>query len=302
MAKTPVGVQLYVLRDAVAQDLAGALKRVAEIGYQGAEPWGYGGEELAWMGHSAADVRKMYDDAGLICCGIHLQPQALQPAIIERTIEFNRILGNRFLVMPSAAATDSGAALEASLISRAPLASVSTSPRMASRAGISELAGILNTASELLRPHGMFCGYHAHGFDFGLIDGEPAWHHLFRQCRDDVIMQMDNGNTMTGDGDPIAALKLFPGRARTVHVKDFGGPAGSTIGGGTVDWDTLWRVYDTLHRPEWYVVEEGDGSNFDIPAASFAGSISYAAPFASASGSALDTSPPAKPEGYEFSS
>lgn len=247
MAKTPVGVQLYVLRDAVAQDLAGALKRVAEIGYQGAEPWGYGGEELAWMGHSAADIRKMYDDAGLICCGIHLQPQALQPAIIERTIEFNRILGNRFLVI----AGDAG--------------------RMASRAGISELAGILNTASELLRPHGMFCGYHAHGFDFGLIDGEPAWHHLFRQCRDDVIMQMDNGNTMTGDGDPIAALKLFPGRARTVHVKDFGGPAGSVIGGGTVDWDTLWRVYDTLHRPEWYVVEEGDGSNFDIPAASFAG-------------------------------
>ena len=248
MGKTPVAIQLYVLRGAVEKDLAGTLAKVAGIGYEGAEPWGYGGTELAWMGHPVADIRKMYDDNGLICCGIHLQTGALMPENIKTTIEFNRVMGNRFLIIAA------------------------DGQRMKSREGINDLAGILNTAAETLRAEGMFAGYHAHGFDFDTVEGEPAWNHLFRQTRGDVIMQMDNGNCMSGGGNPIAALTQFPGRTRTCHLKDWGGPAGSVIGEGTADWASLWRVLDTLHRPEWYVVEEGgpDGADFEIPARSLA--------------------------------
>ena len=83
-------------------------------------------------------------------------------------------------------------------------------------------------------------------------------------------MQMDIGNCAGGDGDPIAMLKKFPGRALSVHLKDYGGGPGSVIGEGKADWKVIFQLCDTLHKPEWYVVEEGgqDGMGFDVSARS----------------------------------
>ena len=43
-----------------------------------------------------------------------------------------------------------------------------------------------------------------------------------------------------------------------MHLKDHGGAPDSVIGEGEADWDTIFRLCDTLHHPQWYVVEEGD--------------------------------------------
>ena len=73
----PIGLQLFSVRGEVQKDLAATLKAVADLGYVAAEPWGYNGEKLEWMGHSPKDIRAMYDDNGLVCCGIHLATGAL---------------------------------------------------------------------------------------------------------------------------------------------------------------------------------------------------------------------------------
>src|SRR5690606_37651151 len=123
-----------------------------------------------------------------------------------------------------------------------------------------------DNAADKLRDQGLFVGYHAHGFDAKVIDGEVAWYRLFKSTGDDVIMQLDVGNYASGGGDPIAALRDFPGRARTLHLKDHGGPPDSVIGEGKLDWPTIFQLCDTKHPVEWYVVEEGarDGLGFDI--------------------------------------
>jgi sugar phosphate isomerase/epimerase len=243
MARIPIALQLFSVRGECNKDLPATLKAAAEVGYEGVEPWGYGGESLEWMGHPARDIRAMLDDNGLTCCGIHLQTGALLGDNLPRTVELNQTLGNRFLII----AADKG--------------------RMSSVDTIQELAGILNDTAETLKPEEMFAGYHAHGFDFELVEGETAWDRLFSQTRPDVIMQMDIGNCAGGGGDPIAILRKFPGRARSVHLKDYGGPPGSVIGEGQADWGEIFRLCDTTHATEWYVVEEGsqDGSGFEIP-------------------------------------
>jgi len=80
-------------------------------------------------------------------------------------------------------------------------------------------------------------------------------------------MQMDIGNCAGGGGDPIAILRKFPGRARSVHLKDYGGGPESVIGEGVADWPEIFRLCETEHATEWYVVEEGHerGLGFDIP-------------------------------------
>jgi sugar phosphate isomerase/epimerase len=246
MSSIPIALQLYSVRGEVEKDLAATLEGVGRIGYVGAEPWGYDGSALEWMGHTPAEIRKMYDDNGLRCCGFHLMTGALLGDNLARTIEMNQILGNNFLII----AMDK--------------------TRMSARDTILELAGILNDVAEKLAPLGMFTGYHAHGFDFETVDGEIAWDILFGNTRREVIMQMDIGNCAMGGGDPIAELRKFPGRTKSVHMKDFGGGPASVIGEGKADWPTIFDLLDNTQPVEWYVVEEGsqDGLGFDIPARS----------------------------------
>ncbi len=242
MAKIPIGLQLFIVRGECEKDLPAAIRGAAAAGYAAVEPWGYGGETLTWMGHDVSDIRKMLDDTGIQCCGIHLHPHALQGDNLQRTMDFNETLGNTFLI-------------------------VAMDPeRMKSVAGIAELARLLESAAETMKPRGMYTGYHAHGFDFETVDGQIAWDRLFGQTSQEIIMQMDIGNCASGGGDPIGTLRKFPNRARSVHLKDYGKP-GVIIGEGLADWPTIFNLCETEQNTEWYVVEEGsdDGMGFDIP-------------------------------------
>jgi sugar phosphate isomerase/epimerase len=240
--KAPIGLQLYSVRGECQKDLPTTLKSVAGLGYVGAEPWGYQGDDLTWMGWAAKDLRALFDNNGMACCGMHLATGALLGDNLARTIEMNQILGNQFLIIAA------------------------DKQRMSALDTIMELAGILNTAADKLKPLGMWTGYHAHPFDFVTFDGVTAWEILFSNTVDDVVMQMDIGNCLNGDGDPIAMLKKFPGRAKSLHLKDYGGGPGSVIGEGQVDWKEVFELCDTLHQPLWYVVEEGgqDGLGFEV--------------------------------------
>ncbi len=238
----PAALQLFAVRGELSKGLPGVLKSIASIGYKGAEPWGHDGSNLKWRDHDAKEIRRMYDDAGLTCCGFHLATAALQGDNLKRSIEFHQILGNRFLII----AMDK--------------------TRMATVAGIDELAGILNDAAETLAGHGMYSGYHAHGFDAQPVNGRPAWDILFEKTRPEVIMQLDVGNYRSGGGDPIATLKRFPNRARSLHLKDFGGSSDSCIGEGTLDLPTIFNLVDEQQNTEWFVIEQcnADGTGFDI--------------------------------------
>ncbi len=57
MGKIPIALQLYSVREICARDVKGAIAGVAEIGYEGAEPWGYDGTTLEWMGVPATELR-----------------------------------------------------------------------------------------------------------------------------------------------------------------------------------------------------------------------------------------------------
>jgi len=91
--KIPVGLQLYSVRADCGRDLPGTLEAVAKMGYEGVEFAGY-------YGRSAKDLRKLLDDNGLKCCGTHTQLDTLLGDNLAPTIEFNKTLGNKYLIAP----------------------------------------------------------------------------------------------------------------------------------------------------------------------------------------------------------
>lgn len=64
-----IGLQVYTLRDLIARDLVGTLKKVADIGYENIELFGYG--EGKYFGKSVSEMRKITDDLGLKVISAH---------------------------------------------------------------------------------------------------------------------------------------------------------------------------------------------------------------------------------------
>jgi sugar phosphate isomerase/epimerase len=236
--RIPVGFQLYTVRGEFAHDVPGTLKQLGQIGYQGVEFWGYAGTPKVFQHYSAEDLRPMLDDAGLKCCGMHLELKALDPDRIAQTIESSRTLGSQYLNVAAAQA------------------------KMGSAASITELANQLNEAARQCRSHKMIVGYHAHPFDFARIDGRFAWELLFERLNPKINMQMDVGNCLGGNGDPIAMLKKFPGRTHTIHIKEH---EDKTFASDF--YREVFHLCETTSKTKWYIVEMGgnDGMGLDIP-------------------------------------
>lgn len=225
--KIPVGLQLYSVRADCAKDLPGTVAKVAKMGYQGVEFAGY-------YDYKAEDLRKMLDDNGLVCCGTHTAMDTLSDANLAATIEFNRTIGNKYLIVPWLQPDESN-------------------PKQ----GWLKYAERFNVLAEKVKPHGMFVGYHNHAHDFAAVDGTTGWDLLAGNTRPEVIMQIDTGNALSGGADPLVYLKRYPGRSVTVHIKEYSETnKNALIGEGDIDWDQILTLCRTIGGTKWYIIEE----------------------------------------------
>jgi sugar phosphate isomerase/epimerase len=225
--KIPVGVQVYSVRTLAEKDLAGTLAKIAKMGYDGVEFAGY-------YGHSAQDIRKMLDDNGLVCCGSHTPMEDLSDQKLAATLEFNKTLGNKYVIVPWLAPNEANP-----------------------KEGWLTYAKRFNELAEKLKPQGMRIGYHNHAHDFQPLDGTTGWDLLFSNTSKDVIMQLDTGNAMDGGADPLPYLRRYPGRAVTIHLKEFSATNKNAIlGEGDIKWTDLFKLCHTVGGTKWYIIEE----------------------------------------------
>lgn len=227
MAKIPVALQLYSVREDCAQDLPGTLKAVAEMGYEGVEFAGY-------YDRTAQELRRMLDDLGLKVAGTHTGIHTLLGEELPRTIEFNQILGNKYLIVPGL-------------------------PReyTESKEAWLKTADLFNDLAEKVKPYGMLVGYHNHSAEFQKIEGEYPWDIFFSNTKPEVIMQIDTGNALHGGADPVPFLERYPGRAITVHLKEFSKTNDrALLGEGDVRWEEVFRLCETTGGTQWYIIEQ----------------------------------------------
>jgi len=74
-------------------------------------------------------------------------------------------------------------------------------------------------------------------------------------------MQLDTGNCWAGGADPVAVLKKYPGRARTIHLKPHGGGPEAVIGEDKVDWKEVFAFCEGKGKTQWYIVEHETGKD-----------------------------------------
>ena len=145
MAKIPIGIQLYSVREECEKDLPKVLAAVKKAGYEGVEYDGY-------YGRGAGELKGLQDQYGLKCCGTHIGLDALLGDQLQKTIEFNKILGNKYLVVPGLG-----------------------KDRTNSIAAWTATAKLFGEIAARAKPSGMKVGYHNHSSEFRKMEGQVPW-------------------------------------------------------------------------------------------------------------------------------
>src|SRR5262249_38949071 len=185
-----IGLQLYTVRNEMAKDFEGSLKKVADLGYREVEFAGY-------YKRAPKDVRAILDSCGLAAPSAHV-PRGEIRSQLEKTIEAAKIIGHRFLICPYLEEKD-----------------------RKSLDDYKRHAESFNKAGETCRKAGIQFGYHNHDFEFEAKNGKLPYDLLLDETDKNLVkMELDLYWISKAGQDPIAYLNKHKDRFVLFHVKD----------------------------------------------------------------------------------
>ena len=227
---TPVGLQLYTLRDLMSKDFAGTVTKVAEIGYDAVEFAGYGGM-------SSSEVKKLLDDLGIVCAGTHEGYAGLSGGNLDSTIEFNASIGNGFIVCPS----------------------MPGEFRKKGADGFKAFGEKMNGIGKKVNAAGMRLCYHNHSFEFGEAGDGHLIDYLLEATDPDLVgLEVDVYWVKHGGVDPAAFIRSHADRCDMLHMKDMADDENKSfapVGTGTLDMTGIIQAGRAVGA-DWYVVEQ----------------------------------------------
>lgn len=209
-----IGLQLYTVRRALAEDFEGTLAKVAAIGYREVEFAGY-------FGRAPHEIRAVLDRHGLRAPAAHVPKSALVERADE-VLEAAAELGHRYLVV----------------------AWIDERER-ATLDGWRRVAEELNRIGERCRAAGVQFAYHNHDFEFVPIEGQVPYDLLLAETDPELVrLEIDLYWMTRGGHDPVDYLARHPGRVPLVHVKDSAGPPAHDmvdVGRGVIDFRRIFE-------------------------------------------------------------
>ncbi len=204
-----ISLQLYSIRETAGQNYAGAMRRVADMGYTLVEPAGYPGTTLE-------EAARIYKENGLQAASCHgrLPLGDRQESVLADM----RLLGATYLI------TGFGA------------------QQFGSVEDIKQVAEQFNQAAEIAGRHGIQIGYHNHWWEMAHVGGVPAYRIFLDHTRPEVLMELDTYWAKVGGCDPVEVVCELGARARLLHIKDGPGVREEpmfAVGQGVMDFPAI---------------------------------------------------------------
>jgi sugar phosphate isomerase/epimerase len=222
----PIALQLYSVREALANDFTGVVRRVADMGYIGVEPFGG-----AFANTPPQEAALLFRELGLDVPGTH-SPLPLGDQKNE-VLDRMAALGTTRLIIPWLPPEE--------------FQSVDTIRRACER---------LNEGSAVARANGFELLYHNHWQEYGPVNGRYAYQVMLDCLEPNINLEIDTYWVKAAGRDPAAVLKELGARAILLHIKD--GPAVRgqpmvALGEGTLDIPAIIEAGED--NAEWMVVE-----------------------------------------------
>lgn len=187
MPQSP-SVQLYTVRDAISEDLQGAVARVAEIGFTKVEPYAFV--------ERAEEFEKAFASSGVTA------PSGHAPVIDsddpQRTFDAANRLGIGTIIDPFI-----------------------PSERWQTLEDAHRLADRVNELQALAAQSGLGFGYHNHNWEFSnTVEGRPVYELFLERLSPDVVLEVDTFWSTVGGADTPALLQRLGERVQFLHIKD----------------------------------------------------------------------------------
>jgi sugar phosphate isomerase/epimerase len=213
-----LSVQLYTVRNALAEDFDATLAQIAAFGYTQVEPFQF----VSFMDGLRAGLTKHGLSAPTTHVGLLAGDQ-------EEIFAAAKELGVDTVIDPH--------------VDRS---------RWQSADDIAQIAAELNAAAEKAADHGLKVGYHNHHFELeSMIEGRHGLEVLADHLAPEVVLEVDTYWAYAGGADVPALLGRLGDRVAALHIKDGDGTmdnkAQVAVGRGSLPvWDYIAAAPDAL--------------------------------------------------------
>ena len=188
----PVALQLYTVRDNVAEDFVGTLVKVKEMGYDGVEFAGL-------YDHSPAQIKHWCDSVGLVALSAHV-PFDEMVQDIDKVIADYKAIGCEYIVVP--------------------YVSEECHP---DGENFFNMIEDIKTWGKKAHEAGLTLLYHNHDFEFKKLEnGQCGLDYMYENVPADYLQtELDQCWVKYAGYDPVEYLQKYSGRSPVVHLKDF---------------------------------------------------------------------------------
>lgn len=220
----PIAVQLYSLREQLANDYEGIIRQVAAMGYRGVETAGNYGESPAY-------AARLFRELDLQVPSMHAPMPMLDH--LPQIIDAAQTLGVKRVVCPWY-----------------------PPERFTTMDDVRAICDELNQVNDALRAQNLELHYHNHWQECAMLDGKRVYQYMLDLLAPDIGFELDVYWAQTAGLDPAQVVRELGKRAPLLHIKD--GPATmdgdmTASGEGVVNMHALADA--SRDTAEWWIVE-----------------------------------------------
>ena len=243
-----VGLQLYTIRDAMAADTVGTLKKVSEMGYKNMELAGYSGGKF--YGFTAKEFKKIVTDLGMDIISSHtmVEAEGITMENAKKMADDHAEIGVKYCVQPWVVEKDRN--IES----------------------YKKMIGDWNKVGSVMKSVGIQFAYHNHNFEFKPEDGMIPYYDIFmpEMDADLITMELDLYWATKAGQDPVEMFKKYPGRFQLLHFKDMAEKREpfytiekddiTSVGAGLIDFKRIYEARETAGVKYFFVEDDNQGN------------------------------------------
>ena len=242
---SPMGLQLFTVRDAMQRDALGALRALKSIGYTDFESYGYDALQKTYYGMNPEEFKTRLQDLELKTSSGHYDFAnylwSTKDDLLTYTdscIEGASRLGDSYVVWPI-------------------MPEGSRNPE-----GFKQLVQQLSIIGERTKAANMGFAYHNFGYDFEDFDGFMPYQYVIDQTDPDAVqLEVDfYWVVRAGRFTPEEVIELAPGRFPLWHIKDMDKVTQdyTELGNGSIDYVKLMPDPDRAGLKHHYIEQGGN--------------------------------------------
>lgn len=250
-AYPPSGLQLFTLFNVMDDDVPGALKKIAAIGYKEVES--AFSKKGDYYGMSAKAFSALLKDHGLSWKAHHVLGGPIKlppPDQMPKGPD-----GKPMTIPPLKNLRDNMQELvDHAAVSGVPYLVAATTP-IESMDEVKRSIETLNKTGEACKKNGLTLCYHNHDAEFNPVEGQKPYDLFLSQFSPDIQFELDLCWATKAGVDIPGLFKKHPGRFPLWHVKDLDkdkqGPV--PVGSGVVDFKTIFANAATAGLKHYFV-------------------------------------------------